>query len=116
MPEDTSPETIEHENNGSPEQWRTRLRISFAVILTILLIGWVFLYSLYEAEHSRIEGMQRQLERNEIMLMDVLVSHDSRKKLEKIELQITGIESQLDDLTKQLKQETHDTEVSQLKR
>lgn len=116
MSEEGTPETIEpattgkleNEDNGGWERLRGWLRLTFAVILAVLLVTDVALYSLYQAEHSRVESMAHRLDRTEHMLLDFLASQDNSEKLEAIEQKMSGIESRLDELTAQLKQEAKD--------
>lgn len=104
-------ELSENETENGYERWGGWLRFTFAVILGVLLVGDVGLYSLYQAEHSRVESMSRRLDRTEQMLMDLLASQDNRKKLEAIEQKVIGLEEQFDGLMIHLKKETKSSEV-----
>ena len=98
-------ELTENESEDGGERWRGWLRLAFAIILGILLVGDVGLYSLYQAEHSRVESMSRRLDRTEQMLMDLLASQDNREKLEAIEQKVVGLAGQIDDLKTHLQNE-----------
>jgi hypothetical protein len=74
------------------------LRTTFGVLLGVLMMGQVGLYSLHKANESRVESHERRIERMNKLLTDLLASRDNAKKIEGIEQQVVGIESQIDQL------------------
>jgi hypothetical protein len=114
MSEEDAPDTVEPEtsgevdaNNGGNgwERLRHWLRMVYAVLLAVLLVGDIALYSLYQAEHSRVNSLDHRIERMDHMLMDLLAAQGNAEKIEKIEQQVTGMQGRMDDLATVLKEE-----------
>lgn len=116
MPDDAIPEPVEDQNNTGSlpvaennERLRAFLRVAFAVCLSVVVMADVALYSLHQALHSRVEAQEHRIERLNKMLTDTLAANQNAEKIEKIGQQVTGIESQMDDLTTAIK--AQDAEV-----
>ena len=109
--DDAIPKPAEGQNNteslqvlqNASERFRAALRITFAVVLAVLIMGHVALFSLHQALHSRVESQEHRLERLNQMLSDMLAANKNGEKIERIEQQVNGIESQMNDLTTTIK-------------
>lgn len=112
MSEDEAiPESVETWNNTGPLQgigngsarFSMILRTTFAVVLTVLLVGNVALYSLHQTLNARVESQEHRIQRLNKMLTDMLTANQNAEKIEKIKQQVSGIEGQMDDLTTTIK-------------
>jgi cytochrome c-type biogenesis protein CcmH/NrfG len=104
---DTSEEIATNESSESTERGRSLLRMVFAGILGVLLVGDVAMYSLYKAMESRVESQDRRMDRMNKMLTDSLTSHDNAEKIAGLETQVEGLVSAVGDL-KQMVEDTHE--------
>jgi len=86
------------------------LRMVYAACLAGLLVAVVALYSMHQAVYSRVEAQDHRIERLNKMLGDVLSSNANAEKIEKIEQQVSGIGSSLDELNANLKAEAEQPE------
>ena len=82
------------------ERFRSWLRLTFAVLLGVLLVADMTLYAFYQAQASRTEAMDHRLERLSEKVLDVRAANRNAKKIEKIEQRVTGIENQVGELAK----------------
>lgn len=77
------------------EKVRPVLRWSLAFLFVSLVITDVALYSLHQADHSRIQTLDRRVQRLEIMLVDAIHAKENTSKIEAIEGQVKSIESEI---------------------
>lgn len=112
MPEDAAPEPIEAHSTTGPfhvtDERRGRviswLRIVFATLLGALFVANVAMYSLYQALRSRVESQDHRIERLNSMITDVLSANENAAKVESISQKVDGIETQVKDLSKDIKE------------
>lgn len=85
------------------ERLRSLLRITTVGILGVLLIGDIFMYSLYQALRAQTENHDRKIERLNRALDDLRTSNANAEKIEKIKQQVDGIDGNVTEMTATLK-------------
>jgi len=85
------------------EKWAPYFRWVQVLLLFFLLSADVFLYSLYQADHARLQTVHRKMERLELYLSNAIKAKKNDTKILSIEQQINGIEMNLDSLATALK-------------
>jgi len=110
--EDTKPRTGataadggEGEDEETNERALSWLRVLMGVLFGMLILADLHLYSLYEAESSRVEAMDRRMERLDQTLSDLLTINENAEKIEKIEQRVSGIEVRVGELADSLEAE-----------
>ena len=119
-----APSEVWHQNTTGPlralgltgEGTHSWLRVVFGMILGALLVGNIFLYSLHQALHARVENQERRSDRLGKMVDDLLITNKNAEKIEKIEQQVDGISSQVQDLTDIIRAEPEKVEKPKRKR
>lgn len=87
------------------EKFRPLLRWLTFVSVLMIISGDVFLYSLYQAEHARVEMLNRRVGRLETMLVEAINAKENSDKLKQIESQVQGIEDDVTDVADFLKED-----------
>ena len=110
---DATPETVEPETTGEilangelKERRGNLLRLIFAAILGVLLVGDVAMYSLHKAMASRVESQERRMDRMNKMLNDSLTARQNATKIEGLETQVDGLVTAVEGL-QQMVEDTH---------
>jgi uncharacterized protein HemX len=103
---DQAPETAETPR----ERGRFIFRVVLPVAFLAVLMADVALYSMVQALSSRVEAQDHRLERLQKMVTDMIGANQNAEKIEKIETQVDGIETQVNELTTTLKKEAADAE------
>lgn len=85
------------------KKWSPYLPWVITVLLIVLLGTDVFLYSLYQADHARLQTVHRKIERLETYLSNAINSKKNDIKMLSIEQQVKAIDTNLDSLTNALK-------------
>ena len=83
------------------ERLRNWLRIVMG--MGVLLVGDIFLYSHHQALQARVENQERRFIRLNKVVDDLLMTNTNAEKIEKIELQVDGIDGQVQELTDVIK-------------
>lgn len=82
-----------------------RFQIGAIFAITLLGIGFLFLYSEYQTLLARVEGQDRRLERYNRFLADVVSSQSAAGRLEDIDQKVSKIEENIDELTSAIEME-----------
>lgn len=88
-----------------PPRGRGLLRAFVGVLIALLLVGDVALYSLYQALRSRVWSQEHRVERLHKLVTDMIKANQNAEKIEKIETQVDGIETQVSELTETIKEQ-----------
>jgi len=85
------------------ERFRSLLRITVVSVVGALLIGDIFMYSLYQSLRAQVENHDRKIERLNRALDDLKTSNANAEKIEKIKQQVEGIDGNVTEMTATLK-------------
>ena len=96
-----------HEDSASNGQvfqtFHPWVTIFLCGIVVVLIIGDIALYSLFQTMQSRVELQESRIERLTRNVTDMLTTNENAKKIQKIETQVDGIRTELEEVTSVLK-------------
>ena len=86
------------------ERFRPVLRWLVFVSFLVIVTADAFLYSVYQADHSRVVTMDRRIDRLETMVTEAIHAKENAEKIKTIESQVKSIETEISGVADLLKE------------